>query len=146
LTDDELYPELVMDHNRRPHNFRAMPGATKEVEGYNPLCGDKIRLFVKLDGERVDDVSFQGNGCAYSTASASLMTEAIKGKSREEALQLMARFHDVMTTDHASLGSLGKLEALVGLRKNPLRVKCITLAWHALKSALTSESEVVSTE
>lgn len=146
MTHDELYPELVMDHSRRPHNFRQMPGATKEIEGFNPLCGDKLRLFVKLDGERVEDVSFVGNGCAYSTASASLMTDAVKGKSREEALRLMTRFHDVMTTDQADLAGLGKLEALVPLRKNPLRVKCITLAWHALKSALTGAAEAVSTE
>jgi len=143
---EEFYNELIMDHNRSPHNFHEMPDATRNIEGYNPLCGDKLKLFVKLDGEKIADISFVGQGCAYSQASASLMTDAVKGKTREEALKLMTRFHDLMTTDQANVAGLGKLEALVSVRKIPVRVKCATLAWHTLKSALTGASEVVSTE
>jgi nitrogen fixation NifU-like protein len=116
------------------------------VEGYNPLCGDKLALFVKMDGETVQDVSFVGAGCAISTASASLMTETIKGKSRAEAVQLMERFHDLLTTEKPRKPDLGKLEVFSGVREFPARVKCATLAWHTLKSALTGASEVVSTE
>jgi nitrogen fixation protein NifU and related proteins len=141
----ELYQELILDHSKRPRNFHQMEGATSQVEGYNPLCGDRLKLFVKLDGDTIKDVSFIGAGCAISTASASLMTESIKGKSRQEAAQLMERFHDLLTTDKPA-ANLGKLAVFSGVREFPVRVKCATLAWHTLKSALTGASEVVSTE
>ena len=143
---EDLYQEVILDHSRRPRNFHQMDDATRHVEGYNPLCGDKLKLFVKLDGERVADISFVGAGCAISTASASLMTETVKGKSRQEAVNLMERFHDLLTTEKPRKADLGKLEVFSGVREFPARVKCATLAWHTLKSALTGASEVVSTE
>lgn len=143
---DDLYQEVIIDHSRRPRNFHQMDDATRRVEGYNPLCGDKLALFVKMDGETVQDVSFVGAGCAISTASASLMTETVKGKSRAEAVQLMERFHDLLTTEKPRQADLGKLEVFSGVREFPARVKCATLAWHTLKSALSGASEVVSTE
>ena len=142
---EDLYQEVILDHSKRPRNFHQMPDATRNVEGYNPLCGDKLKLFVKLNGETVQDISFVGAGCAISTASASLMTETVKGKTRQEAVQLMERFHDLLTTEKP-VADLGKLEVFSGVREFPVRVKCATLAWHTLKSALTNAEEVVSTE
>ena len=143
---DDLYQEVILDHTRRPRNFHQMPDATRQVEGYNPLCGDKLKLFVKLDGEKIADISFVGAGCAISTSSASLMTEAVKGKSRQEAVQMMERFHDLLTTEKPASANLGKLTVFSGVREFPARVKCATLPWHTLKSALTDAVEVVSTE
>ncbi len=143
---DDLYQEVILDHSRRPRNFHQMPDATRQVDGYNPLCGDKLKLFVKLDGEKVEDISFVGAGCAISTASASLMTESVKGKSREEAVQMMERFHDLLTTEKPAAANIGKLTVFSGVRGFPARVKCATLAWHTLKSALSGAAEVVSTE
>jgi nitrogen fixation NifU-like protein len=143
---DDLYQEVILDHCKRPRNFHQMADATKRVEGYNPLCGDKLALFVKLDGDTVQDVSFVGAGCAISTASASLMTESVKGKSRAEAMQMMERFHDLLTTEKPASANLGKLAVFSGVREFPARVKCATLAWHTLKSALSGAAEVVSTE
>jgi len=142
----DLYQEVIIDHSKRPRNFHQMDDATRRVEGYNPLCGDKLALFVKLNGDVVQDVSFVGAGCAISTASASLMTESVKGKSRQEAVALMERFHDLLTTEKPQSDKLGKLTVFSGVREFPARVKCATLAWHTLKSALTGESETVSTE
>jgi nitrogen fixation NifU-like protein len=142
---EDLYQEVILDHSKRPRNFHQMPDATRHVEGYNPLCGDKLKLFVKLNGDTVQDISFVGAGCAISTASASLMTETVKGKTRQEAVQLMERFHDLLTTEKP-VADLGKLEVFSGVREFPVRVKCATLAWHTLKSALTNAEEVVSTE
>ena len=142
----DLYQEVIIDHSKRPRNFHQMADATRRVEGYNPLCGDKLALFVKLDGELLQDISFVGAGCAISTASASLMTESVKGKSRQEAVALMERFHDLLTTEKPQANGLGKLTVFSGVREFPARVKCATLAWHTLKSALTGESETVSTE
>ena len=142
----DLYQEVIIDHSKRPRNFHQMADATRRVEGYNPLCGDKLALFVKLDGDVLRDVSFVGAGCAISTASASLMTESVKGKSRQEAVALMERFHDLLTTEKPQADGLGKLTVFSGVREFPARVKCATLAWHTLKSALTGESEAVSTE
>jgi len=143
---NDLYQEVILDHSKRPRNFHQMADATRHVEGYNPLCGDKLKLFVKMDGEKVEDISFVGAGCAISTASASLMTETVKGKSREEAVRMMERFHDLLTTEKPQNGNLGKLAVFSGVRDYPARVKCATLAWHTLKSALTGADEVVSTE
>ena len=143
---DDLYQEVIIDHSKRPRNFHQMADATRQVDGYNPLCGDKLKLFVKLDGDTVTDISFVGAGCAISTASASLMTETVKGKPLAEAVRLMERFHDLLTNPKPAAGNLGKLAVFSGVREFPARVKCATLAWHTLKSALTGASEVVSTE
>ena len=134
----EIYQEVILDHYRKPRNFAALEGATDEARGHNPLCGDRINLFLQLDGDRVKDISFQGAGCAISTASASLMTEAVKGKTVDEVRALFHRFHEMMTgpEDGGDAADLGKLEALSGVRQIPIRVKCATLAWHTLKSAL----------
>jgi nitrogen fixation NifU-like protein len=142
---DALYQELILEHNRRPRNYRAMEGADQVVESRNPLCGDALTLWVKLDGDRVADASFQGSGCAISRASASLMTEAVKGKTRVEAEALFTRFHDLVTgkldveSDAAAKKSLGALRALGGVSRFPIRVKCASMAWHALRSALRGE-------
>ena len=142
---DALYQEIILEHNRKPRNFRTMEHADRTVEGRNPLCGDALTLWVKLDGERVVDVSFQGSGCAISKASASLMTDMVKGKSRAEAGELFERFHALVTgklnleADPAAKQSLGSLRALGGVARFPIRVKCASLAWHALRSALQDE-------
>jgi nitrogen fixation NifU-like protein len=141
----DLYEETILDHSKRPRNCHAMQDANHQADGYNPLCGDKLRLFLKMDGDIVKDVSFVGTGCAISTASASLMTESLKGKTREEALKLLDKFHELLTTDVQVSKDLGKLVVFCGVRDYPARVKCATLAWHTLKSALTS-GETTSTE
>ncbi len=143
---NDLYQEVILDHSKRPRNFHELVDATTNVEGYNPLCGDKLKLFVKMDGDVVKDISFVGAGCAISTASASLMTESVKGKTRQEAEQMMSRFHDLLTKDKPGAANLGKLAVFSGVREFPVRVKCATLAWHTLKSALAGASEAVSTE
>ena len=143
----DLYQETILDHSKRPRNCHAMEHADRKAEGYNPLCGDKLELFLKMNGDVVEDASFVGSGCAISTASASLMTESLKGKSRDEALRIMEKFHDLLTTDTPVSKDLGKLVVFCGVRDYPARVKCATLAWHTLKSALTSDSSnAVTTE
>jgi len=149
MSDTEaLYQELILEHNRKPRNFREMPGADRMVQGRNPLCGDALTLWVKLDGDTIADASFKGEGCAISKASASLMTAAVKGKSREEAEELFDRFHRLVTgtLPAAEQASLGSLRALGGVSRFPLRVKCASLAWHALHSALENAGAEVSTE
>ncbi len=143
---DDLYQEVILDHSKHPRNCRAMEDANRKAEGYNPLCGDKLKLFLKMDGEIVRDASFVGSGCAISTASASLMTESLKGKTRAEAIKLLDRFHELLTTDTAVGRDLGKLVVFCGVREYPARVKCATLAWHTLKSALNGAADPVSTE
>src|SRR5215467_7497644 len=143
----DLYEETILDHSKRPRNCHAMQDATRQAEGYNPLCGDKLKLFLKVDGDVVRDASFVGSGCAISTASASLMTETLKGKSREEALKLLDKFHELLTTETDAANDLGKLVVFCGVREYPARVKCATLAWHTLKSALSGNAaEPVTTE
>ena len=145
----DLYQELILDHSRHPSNFRAMPDATRSVEGDNPLCGDHLRLFVRLQGERIADISFEGSGCAISVASASLLTEWIKGTTVAEAEALFHKVHRQLTTgeDAADEAELGELAALAGVRQFPMRVKCATLSWHALRAALQDEiADQVSTE
>ena len=144
----ELYQETILDHSKRPRNCHAMADADRKAEGFNPLCGDKLKLYVKMDGDIVRDASFEGSGCAISTASASLMTESLKGKSRQEALKLLDKFHELLTTDTPVSKDLGKLVVFCGVRDYPARVKCATLAWHTLKSALTADvpEPVVTTE
>ena len=143
---DDLYQDLIIDHSKHPRNCRAMEDANRNAEGYNPLCGDKLKLYVKMDGDVVKDASFVGSGCAISTASASLMTESLKGKTREEALKLLDKFHNLLTTDTPVSKDLGKLVVFCGVRDYPARVKCATLAWHTLKSALEGAAEPVTTE
>jgi nitrogen fixation NifU-like protein len=143
---DDLYQETILDHSKRPRNHHPMGDANREAEGYNPLCGDKLRLYLKVEGDIVRDASFEGSGCAISTASASLMTDSLKGKTRAEAMKLMEKFHDLLTTDTPAAKDLGKLVVFCGVRDYPARVKCATLAWHTLKSALNNSNETVSTE
>jgi len=148
MSTEALYQEIILEHNRKPRNFREMRDADRTVEGRNPLCGDALTLWVKLRDDAIADVSFKGQGCAISKASASLMTAAVKGKSRAEAEALFDKFHKLVLgelpeSEHASLGSL---RALAGVAKFPLRVKCASLAWHALHSALSSGGSEVSTE
>jgi nitrogen fixation NifU-like protein len=145
LTD--LYQEVILDHNRRPRNFRVMDEANRKQEGYNPLCGDRLTLYVKLEGERIADVAFQGTGCAISKASASLMTEALKGKTVHDARELFEKFHEMVTSaPDEPAPDLGKLSVLSGVREYPTRVKCASLAWHTLKAAVAGEQGTVSTE
>jgi nitrogen fixation NifU-like protein len=142
----DLYQETILDHSKRPRNFHPMENANREADGYNPLCGDKLKLFLRMDGDIVKDASFVGAGCAISTSSASLMTESIKGKTKEEALALLEKFHELLTTDVAVNKDLGKLVVFCGVRDYPARVKCATLAWHTLKNALTNAGDPASTE
>ena len=147
LTD--LYQQIIVDHNRSPRNFKRVDDASRTAQGYNPLCGDRIELFVKLDEGRISDIGFQGKGCAISQAAASLMTGAVKGKTMAEAEALFERFHGMVTSDPASPAdaSLGKLAAFAGVRQFPSRVKCAILSWHTLHAALSEpRSALVSTE
>ncbi|MEK7402380.1 MAG: Fe-S cluster assembly sulfur transfer protein SufU [Gemmatimonadota bacterium] len=144
---EALYQEVILDHNRKPRNFREMDHADRHVEGHNPLCGDQVTVWVKLDGDKIADVSFKGVGCAVSKSSASIMTQTVKGKTVAETKELFNKFHDMVTgkmTD-AEREKMGSLAALGGVSRFPLRVKCASLAWHALKSALEGGGEV-STE
>ena len=144
----ELYQELILDHGRRPRNFRALAGANRQAVGHNPLCGDKLRLYVRVEDGRLRDVTFEGAGCAISTASASLMTEAVKDMSEAEARALFDRFHDVVTGQAgADLPAAGeKLAAFAGVSEFPVRVKCATLPWHTLLAALAGQAQPVKTE
>jgi nitrogen fixation NifU-like protein len=148
MPSEALYQELILEHNRKPRNFREMPDADRTIEGRNPLCGDSLTLWVKLENDAIADVSFKGQGCAISKASASLMTAAVKGKTRAEAEDLFGRFHQLVTgtLPESEQQSLGSLRALGGVSRFPLRVKCASLAWHALHSALESNETEVSTE
>jgi nitrogen fixation NifU-like protein len=145
----DLYQEVIFDHNRNPRNFRIMDDANRRVDGFNPLCGDKLTLFLKIDDSHViQDASFQGSGCAISTASVSLMTEIIKGKTEAEAEALFKTFHEMTTGkgEDIQLEAVGKLAVLAGVREYPARVKCATLAWHTLDAALKNETQSISTE
>jgi nitrogen fixation NifU-like protein len=143
---DDLYQDLILDHSKRPRNCHSMEDANRQADGHNPLCGDNLRLYLKMEGDIVRDVSFEGSGCAISTASASLMTESLKGKTRQEALKLLDGFHDLLTTDNPVTIGLGKLVVFCGVKDYPARVKCATLAWHTLRSALEGSGEIASTE
>jgi nitrogen fixation protein NifU and related proteins len=143
---DELYQEVILDHNRRPRNFRAIAEG-RHAEGHNPLCGDRLTVYLRVEGDRIQDVSFQGSGCAISKASASLMTDIVKGKSIEEAEALFERFHRLITRSvDDPIDDLGKLSVFAGVRQYPARVKCASLAWHTLRAAAEARNEVVSTE
>jgi nitrogen fixation NifU-like protein len=145
----ELYQEVILDHHKRPRNCRKPDDANRHADGFNPLCGDKVSVFVRMEDGVVRDIAFQGSGCAISTASASLMTESLKGKSEAEAMQIFERFHDLVTgktpVDSDNSG-LGKLAVFAGVRDYPVRVKCATLAWHTMRAALAGSRETVATE
>jgi nitrogen fixation NifU-like protein len=145
----ELYQSVILDHYKKPRNFHKLTGANRSAEGYNPLCGDRVSVYLELEGDVVRDVSFVGSGCAICTASASLMTESLKGKTRAEAEALLGRFHELLTaTEEPGEGegpALGKLEVFAGVREFPIRVKCATLPWHTFRAALEGQAEV-STE
>jgi nitrogen fixation protein NifU and related proteins len=146
----DLYQEVILDHSKRPRNFGSLAGANRRAEGYNPLCGDRETVYLRLEDDVLKEVGFRGAGCAISTASASMMTESLKGKTREEAEALFERFHDLITgsdgrTD-TSRPDLGKLTVFSGVREFPVRVKCATLPWHTMKAALAGEDRTVSTE
>ena len=145
----ELYQEVILDHNRRPRNFRRLECADRTCEGFNPLCGDRLTVFLDMDGERIREVPFEGTGCAISRASASLMTDALEGKTIAEAEALFERFHQLVTSDPnapADTTGLGKLAVFAGVREYPSRIKCATLSWHTLRAAVVTGEERVSTE
>ncbi len=144
----ELYQEVILDHNRRPHNFRAIESPSAKQEGYNPLCGDRLTLYLTVEGDVIKDVAFQGQGCAISKASASLMTDALKGKTVEQARALFEQFHAMITsTPGTPVEDLGKLAVFAGVREFPTRIKCASLAWHTMKAAVAHEDDQpVSTE
>jgi nitrogen fixation NifU-like protein len=145
----ELYQTTILDHNKQPRNFRVPEGANREAAGHNPLCGDRVTVYVRLEDGVVKDIGFQGNGCAISTASASLMTQVVKGHSVEEVQKLFDAFHELVTSDpqrEVDEDSVGKLAVLAGVREYPVRVKCATLAWHTLHAALEDSMGIVSTE
>ncbi len=143
----DLYQDVILEHSKAPRNFRQMQAANHKAEGYNPLCGDHFTVYLDLEGDSIRDVSFQGSGCAISKASASMMTQAVKGKSREEAEKLFEQFHKLVT-GHANgdRESLGKLAVFAGVSEFPVRVKCATLAWHTLQAAIEGKQDHVSTE
>ncbi|MEO6239103.1 MAG: Fe-S cluster assembly sulfur transfer protein SufU [Vicinamibacterales bacterium] len=142
----DLYQEVILDHNRRPRNFRALPGASHTADGHNPLCGDRLRLYLKVEHGIVSDVAFEGAGCAISKASASMMTDAVKGRTLTEVDALFERFHRMVTTPpDLPVEDMGKLSSLAGVREFPVRVKCASLAWHTLKAAMAQRA-AVSTE
>jgi nitrogen fixation NifU-like protein len=143
-----LYQDLILDHNRSPRNYRTLPDGNRKAEGNNPLCGDRLTVWLRMAEDRIDDAAFQGSGCAISRASASLMTAAVKGKTKEEAEALYDRFHRLVTgsLEPSQAATLGKLAAFGGVSAFPARVKCATLSWHALKAALEQPDSVVTTE
>jgi nitrogen fixation NifU-like protein len=143
---NDLYRDVILDHNRKPRNFGRLDPSDAQAEGYNPLCGDRLSIFVRLNGDRIEDLRFEGKGCAISTASASLMTEAVKGKSRAAVGEIFERVHTLLTSQDARPAQdLGKLAALAGVREYPVRVKCATLCWHTLNAAL-ADGATVTTE
>jgi nitrogen fixation NifU-like protein len=143
----ELYRDVILDHNKHPRNFGRLDPADAQADGHNPLCGDRLSVFVKMDGDRIADLKFEGKGCAISTASASMMTEAVKGKDKAAIGALFEKVHSLLTRQNAEAGAeLGKLAALQGVREFPSRVKCASLCWHTLNAALDRGASTVSTE
>ena len=143
----ELYQDVILEHSKSPRNYRELPGANRQAEGYNPLCGDHFTLYLNVEGDVIRDITFQGSGCAISKASASMMTQSLKGKTKEEAEKLFEHFHSFVTGKvNGNQAELGKLTVFSGVSEFPVRVKCATLAWHALHAALEGKQEAVSTE
>jgi nitrogen fixation NifU-like protein len=143
---NDLYQQVILDHSRSPRNFRVLPDANRHAQGHNPICGDNITLYLKLDGDRVVEATFQGSGCAISKASSSILTETLKGKSRAEVRALFEKVRTMVTTGKTPEGDLGKLAVFTGVHKFPARVKCAILPWHAAISAIDESDETVSTE
>jgi nitrogen fixation protein NifU and related proteins len=143
---DELYQQVILDHCRKPRNFHPLEGANRKGEGYNPLCGDNYTVFLKMDGDVVKDVSFQGSGCCISKASASLLTDAVKGKTKAQVQELFAKVRDLITTGNGDEAGVGKLAVFAGVHKFPARVKCAILSWHAVLAAVEGKDGPVSTE
>ena len=146
---DDLYQDVILEHSKAPRNYRPLPSANHKAEGFNPLCGDHFTVYIDLEGDAIRDISFEGSGCAISKASASMMTQSLKGKTRAQAEQLFERFHKLVTGRAATNGNeaeLGKLTVFSGVSEFPVRVKCATLAWHTLHAALEGKQEKVSTE
>ena len=143
----DLYQEVILEHSKSPRNYRELPNANRKAEGYNPLCGDHFTLYVDMEGDSIRDITFQGSGCAISKASASMMTQSVKGKSREQAEKLFEHFHKLVTGQmNGNQAEIGKLTVFSGVSEFPVRVKCATLAWHTLHAALEGKQEAVSTE
>lgn len=143
----ELYQQVILDHHKKPRNFRKLSHANRHAEGFNPLCGDKINLYLEVEGGVVKDIAFEGSGCAISTASASMMTEALKGRTEAEARAIFDRFHELVVGNGTpEAANLGKLAVFSGVRDYPVRVKCAVLCWHTLKAALDGRKETVATE
>ncbi|MGH7723936.1 MAG: Fe-S cluster assembly sulfur transfer protein SufU [Candidatus Eiseniibacteriota bacterium] len=144
----DLYQEIVLDHSKSPRNERVIESADADAEGFNPLCGDRVHVYLALDGDRLEDVSFEGSGCAISKASASMMTQALKGRTRTEAEKLFAAFHRLVTGVEAAPNgeALGKLAVFAGVSEFPVRVKCASLAWHTMRAALSGQRDSVTTE
>lgn len=143
----DLYQQVILDHSRNPRNFRRPEGSNRTAEGHNPLCGDEITVYLCLEGDVIRGIGFEGSGCAISKASASMMTEGVKGRTRAEARALFQKFHHLLTAETPpDPTALGKLAAFSGVREFPIRVKCATLAWHTLQAALEGKEETVSTE
>jgi nitrogen fixation protein NifU and related proteins len=143
----ELYQDVILEHSKAPRNYRSLEKANHKAEGYNPLCGDHFTIYLTLDGDKIADVSFQGSGCAISKASASMMTQSVKGKTKEEAEKMFERFHELVTGhEGGDRQALGKLAVFAGVSEFPVRVKCATLAWHTLQAALEGKQENVTTE
>ena len=143
----ELYQELILEHSRAPRNYRELKVADHRAEGYNPLCGDRLTVWVQMRGDSIQDIGFQGSGCAISKASASMMTQSVKGKTKQEARELFELFHRTVTGNgNGASAALGKLAVFAGVAGFPTRVKCATLAWHTLQAALEGKQEAVSTE
>ena len=144
----ELYQQVILDHNKKPRNFRKLEHANHTAEGYNPLCGDHLTVYLDLEGDAVKEIAFEGSGCAISKAAASMMTQAVKGKSKEQAENLFQEFHSMVTgelNEETEANSLGNLKIFAGVREFPVRVKCATLPWHTMHAALNKENQV-STE
>ena len=142
----DLYQEVILEHSKAPRNYREVKDADKKAEGFNPLCGDRFTVYVQMQGDNIQDIGFQGSGCAISKASASMMTQSLKGKTREQAQELFSRFHKVVTGQSEDQSQLGKLTVFAGVSEFPMRVKCATLAWHTLQAALEGTQEAVTTE
>ncbi len=143
----ELYQQVILDHNKKPRNFRKLENANHSAEGYNPLCGDQLTVYLQMDNEAVKDITFEGSGCAISKAAASMMTQAVKGKTKPEVEKLFNEFHDMVTgeLDEESPNQLGNLKIFAGVREFPVRVKCATLSWHTMHAALNNQA-IISTE
>lgn len=142
----DLYQEVILEHSKAPRNYREVKDADKKAEGFNPLCGDRFTVYLQMNGDAIQDIGFQGSGCAISKASASMMTQSLKGKTRAQAQELFGKFHKVVTGQTEDEGQLGKLSVFAGVSEFPMRVKCATLAWHTLQAALEGKQDAVSTE